>query len=104
MNLASRLESQAEPGGIVMAYETYALVSDIVHAEEQAPIQVKGVRRPIRPFALVGLYDDLAGNRRYIHQEQDGVLLLIDLDKLAPEERAAVAARLEAAVSELKSS
>ncbi len=100
MNLASRLESQAEPGGIVMAYETYALVSDIVHAEEQAPIQVKGVR----PFALVGLYDDLAGNRRYIHQEQDGVLLLIDLDKLAPEERAAVAARLEAAVSELKSS
>ena len=78
VNLDSRLESQAEPGGIVMAYEIYALVSDIVHAEEQAPIQVKGVRRPIRPFALV------------------------DLDKLAPEERAAVAVSHEAAADELK--
>jgi len=104
VNLASRLESQAEPGGIVLAYETYALVSDIIHAEEQPPIQVKGFRRPIRPFALVGLYDDLTGNRRYIHQERDGMKLLIDLDKLAPDERAAVAASLEAAADELKSS
>ena len=37
-NLAARLESIAEPGGIVMSYETYALVSDHIEAKPLEPI------------------------------------------------------------------
>ena len=35
-NLAARLQSIAEPGGIVLSYETYALVRDMVRARAAA--------------------------------------------------------------------
>jgi len=41
VNLASRLESAAEPGSILLANETNALVQEIVLTEEQPPITVK---------------------------------------------------------------
>src|SRR6185369_3709305 len=43
VNLAARLQSHAELGGILMAHETYSLVKDEVHAEALTPIMVKGV-------------------------------------------------------------
>ena len=51
-NLAARLESIAEPGGIVMSYETYALVSDHVEAIPLEPISLKGISRQVVPYAV----------------------------------------------------
>ena len=59
VNLASRLQSHAEPGGILMTHETYSLVKDLVPAEEQEPVQVKGFAKPLRNYKVLGLYDDL---------------------------------------------
>ena len=53
-NLAARLQSSAEPGGIVISYETYALVRDIVRATPQEPITMKGIRRQIVPYVVEG--------------------------------------------------
>src|ERR1022692_5152846 len=44
-NLAARLQSIAEPGSIVMSYETYALVRDMVRARPLPPITMKGISR-----------------------------------------------------------
>jgi hypothetical protein len=44
-NLAARLQSIAEPGQIVVSYETYALVRDIVVAHVLATITMKGISR-----------------------------------------------------------
>ena len=52
-NLAARLESIAEPGGIVMSYETWAHVRDIVTARRLEPTQVKGISRKVVPYAVV---------------------------------------------------
>ena len=86
VNLAARLESQADPDGILVSYETYALVRDIVDAEERSPIEAKGIRREIRPFALRNFLDE-EGEERFIRCERDGMSIRIDLNTLSAENR-----------------
>ncbi|MCX7306920.1 MAG: adenylate/guanylate cyclase domain-containing protein [Afipia sp.] len=56
-NLAARLQSIAEPGHIVISYETLALVSDVVVAHPLSPITMKGISREVVPYAV----DSVAG-------------------------------------------
>ncbi len=81
VNLAARLESQAEVGGILMAHETHSLVKDTVMAEEGDTLTVKGFAKPVRTYSVIGLFDDLAEQERIIRKEQDGVRVLVDLKK-----------------------
>jgi hypothetical protein len=81
VNLAARLESLAEVGGILMAHETHSLVKDTVMAEEGDTLTVKGFAKPLRTYQVVGLYDDLAESGEIIRKEQDGVRVLVDLKK-----------------------
>ncbi len=55
VNLAARLESLAEVGGILLAHETHSLVKDTVMAEEGDTLTVKGFARPVRTYSVVGL-------------------------------------------------
>jgi class 3 adenylate cyclase len=55
VNLAARLESLAEVGGILLAHETHSLVKDTVLAEEGDTLTVKGFARPVRTYSVVGL-------------------------------------------------
>jgi adenylate cyclase len=52
VNIAQRLESNAEPGGILMSYETYAHVKHLYQAEEKPSMHLKGISREIKTFAL----------------------------------------------------
>jgi hypothetical protein len=86
VNLAARLESQADPGGILVSYETYVLVRDMVEAEEQRSIEAKGIRREIRPFALRNFFDETKPDR-VIQCDRAGLTIRIDLDRLSGEHR-----------------
>jgi len=81
VNLAARLESLAEVGGILLAHETHALVKDSVLAEEGETLTVKGFAKPVRTYSVVGLYDDLAEQGRIIRKDEDGLRIHLDLDK-----------------------
>jgi len=81
VNLAARLEASAEPGGILIAHETYSLAKDIVMAEEQPPLMVKGFDKPVHCYKVVGIYDDLIEKGAVIQKEQDGVRILVDMTK-----------------------
>ena len=61
-NLAARLQSIAEPGGIVVSYETYALVRDIVVAQSLSPITMKGISREITPYTIRSVLDPMGRN------------------------------------------
>ena len=83
VNLAARLQTHADLGGILLAHETYSLVKDVVVAEETGTITVKGFPRPVSTHRVVGLNDESAAKGRIIRQEQDGMLLIIDQKKLS---------------------
>jgi adenylate cyclase len=100
VNLAARLESAAEPGGILLAHETNALVQDVVLTEEQPPITVKGFVKPVSTFKIVGTYDALIESGRIVLQERDGLRVLVDLSKQDKTEAIAI---LEEVLLQLKS-
>ena len=99
VNLAARLESAAEPGSILLAYETNSLVQDIVLTEEQPPMTVKGFVRPISTYKVTGTYDELVDEGRVVLRERVGLRVLIDLTK---QEKSEAIAALEEVLSQLK--
>ena len=99
VNLATRLESSADEGGILIAHETYSLVRESVLAEEQEPKTVKGFAKPIRVYSVAGLYDDLEAEGKILRQEQEGIKLIVDLTKNG---KAGAIRAIEEMLSELK--
>jgi len=102
VNLAARLEAVAEPGGIALSQETYALAKDFVNAEQLPAIRVKGIARDITPFKVTGIHDDLESDRRFIRRERQGLKVLVDLAHLPKGEREQAAADLRAAADEIQ--
>jgi class 3 adenylate cyclase/PAS domain-containing protein len=102
VNLAARLQTHADLGGILLGHETYALVKDEVLTEETGTITVKGFARPVRTHRVVGLHDKSSGEGRIIRQEQDGMLLIIDKKKLGADGRADAIKVLQDALQKLQ--
>jgi class 3 adenylate cyclase len=102
VNLSARLEGKSDPGGILMSYETYALVKDLITAEEQKPMTVKGIAREIRPFAVTNIYENLDDERRFIRRETEAMQLAVDLDKLTGEQRTKAIYELEGVLERIK--
>ena len=99
VNLASRLQSHAELGGILLSHATYSLVKDKVLAEEREPIRAKGIAKPVRNYKVIERIDDMVEQGKAIREEQDGLKVLVDLQKLG-KDRAVEA--LENILSRLK--
>ena len=57
-NLAARLQSIAEPGGIVISYETFALARDVISAHPLPAITMKGISREVIPYSVDDVLDD----------------------------------------------
>lgn len=98
-NLAARLQSIAEPGGIVMSYETYALVEDRVRARPLAPITLKGISREIVPYAIE---DVQHGEADILEQSSDRLHLRVELAGLGANEGREIEAALTSALEEVR--
>ena len=99
VNIASRLQAQVDPGGILIGHETFALVKDDVATEEQSAVIAKGLAEPVRCYKVLGIYDDLVREGSVIREEQDGLRLLLDLKK---QDRAHAIEVLESVLARLK--
>ena len=99
VNLAARLESHSDAGGILVAHETYSLAKDSFMVDEQPPLTAKGFDKPIRCYKVVGIYDDLVAEGQLIRKEVDGVKVLIDLSK---QDKSGAIRVIEEVLSELK--
>jgi len=88
VNLAARLQTHCDPDGVLASYETYVLVRDIVDFEESEPVNLKGIRRKVRTFAVRSLNDPPVDPSRQFHFDQEGLKLSLDLDKMVGNARA----------------
>ena len=70
VNLAARLQTAAEPGGILLSHETNALVQGIVLTEEYPPMTVKGFVRPINVYKVLGTYQELVDEGRVVFRSE----------------------------------
>ena len=75
-NLAARLESIAKPGGIVISYETFALVNDYIKAQPLEPITLKGISRKVVPYAVEDIDFSAAGSKSEIVEASTSQLKL----------------------------
>jgi class 3 adenylate cyclase len=87
VNLASRLEHEAPPGGVLISFETYAHVKDEVRCEERGHVQVKGIAHPVATYAVVGLMQAADDTTAHLRLE-------LDAERMTEDERRAAAAKL----------
>ena len=52
VNLASRLESIAQPGTILVSHETQTLIADSYECIAQEPVELKGFDKPINTYTV----------------------------------------------------
>jgi class 3 adenylate cyclase len=57
VNIASRLESLATPGEILISYENYAHVTDEIACEEKGEVEIKGLAYPVATYQVLGPRD-----------------------------------------------
>jgi hypothetical protein len=94
------LQAHAEPGSILVSHKTYSLIKDSIFAIEQDPIQPKGFAKPVRNYKIVDPPHQAAGRKRIIREEQDGLRVFLDLQKL---DEASAAEALKSILSRLGS-
>lgn len=87
-NTASRLESLATPGEILISYETFAHVKDKIFCEEQGKIEVKGIAYPVTTYQVVDSYEHLGRRSRHFREDHPNIRLDMDLDAMDKDDRA----------------
>jgi len=103
VNLTARLQAAADPDGILLSYETYALVRDLVDAEEREAVLAKGIRREVRPFAVISIFDEGRDAQQIVRVEEDGIAIRVDLRRAGGGGRARALAALQQAAERLRS-
>jgi adenylate cyclase len=95
VNLAARLEQNAAADGVMLSYETWALVQDEFQAEESAPVKAKGIGKEIRCFALKNIHEGGAAQRNFLIKERPGLRATLNLAQLDEKSREGALADLQ---------
>jgi class 3 adenylate cyclase len=100
VNTASRLESLATPGSILISFETYSQVKDQIKCAENGEVNVKGIAYPVTTYEVIGLKDPAP-----VKDELDLVSRQLEnvSATLAPEDREKLIATLKNALDRLTS-
>ncbi|BBD07395.1 adenylate/guanylate cyclase domain-containing protein [Desulfovibrio ferrophilus] len=70
VNIASRLESNAEPDQILISHETWSLVRDKIYCIKKQPLALKGIPYPVQTYQVVDLIENVSGGD-YAHPVEE---------------------------------
>ncbi len=104
VNLASRLETLAEPGEILVSYETFSLVKDMVMCRDKGEITVKGFSRSVPIYEVVDFRREIGENQSFMEHETTGFAMYLDTGKIGISEKDQIVRALESAAQKLKDS
>lgn len=102
VNLASRLESAAEIGEILISHETYSLVKDVIMCRDKGQITVKGFARPIHIYQVIDFRRDLGASPSFIEHELPGFSMYLDTNSLQQLDKEQVIEALHEAANKLR--
>lgn len=101
VNLAARLESAAGTGAVLLSGKTYALVKDLVKAEEKQPLSVKGFSRPVSTFQVTSMAQMADKTGTALRISEPNLSLRINPDQMTAHEPDLSAAILKEALDGL---
>ncbi|UVE18995.1 adenylate cyclase [Pseudomonas sp. LS44] len=102
VNLASRLESAAESGEILISHETYSLVKDVIMCRDKGQISVKGFSRPVQIYQVVDFRRDLGATSSYVEHELPGFSMYLDTNGIQNYDKERVIQALNLAADKLR--
>lgn len=98
VNLASRLESVAEPGQIFISQGAYSMVKETIMCRDRGSLNVKGFAKPVPIYEVVGFRKDLASQQSFLEHELEGFSMYLDIEEIKNyDQERVVQALLEAA-------
>ncbi|MGH0216490.1 adenylate/guanylate cyclase domain-containing protein [Sinorhizobium meliloti] len=87
VNLAARLEEEAAPGSVLISYETFAQVKDLIHCEETGRVQIRGIAYPVATYRVVDFKANLTKSCNAIRTELPHLRLEAEPELMSTAER-----------------
>ena len=101
VNLAARLEKACPANEILISYETYAHVKDVIECQPVGHIEAKGFTEPVSTHRVIDLYENLTREQQPIRAALKHVRLDIDVGSMTLDERQEAVTVLEEALERL---
>jgi hypothetical protein len=102
VNLASRLETAAEPGEILVSHATWQFVREQIMCRDRGEMEVKGFKHPIKVFSVVDHRKNLGKEQSCLDYRTEGFSLFMDLDHINNYDYNKVASTLQDAAREVQ--
>lgn len=79
--------AEAEPGSVLVSYETFAQVREVIECEELGALQVEGIAYPITAYRVVDLKANRAANEHGVRTNLPHLRLEAEQYLMSPAER-----------------
>ncbi len=102
VNLASRLESAADAGEVLISHETWSLVKDVIMCRDKGEVNVKGFSQPIKVYQVVDFRKNLGQNQSYFEENAQGFSMHVDLEKIRNYDKERILAQMKFVLDRIK--
>ncbi len=102
VNLASRLESSAEPDQILISHETYSHIKDTIFCEKKEKISVKGIHYDVQTYQVIDYIERVDRSQSHIEEHVEGFSISADLSLISSSEKKAILEKLKDAFNKVK--
>ena len=86
VNLASRLETIAAPGEILISYETFVHVEDEIRCKLRDEVQIRGIAYPVAIYNVIDSHENLRDKRHLLHDDLPHLKLDVELHAMSAEQ------------------